>query len=162
MTDQQPLITIGRAEEVIFPEYGASASPARVDTGAKTSAIWASNIVEKDRTLHFVLFDSLSPFYTGKLLTSRDYSVRTVTSSTGHGEDRYAVKLIVVIGGKKIKATFTLADRSTQVYPILIGRNVLRGKFIVDVKRGKPFIEQEHVRLQRLRQRLLKRKGNKQ
>ena len=33
-------------------------------------------------------------------------------------------------------ATFTLADRSTQVYPVLIGRATLNGKFIVDVQKG--------------------------
>jgi hypothetical protein len=43
-----------------------------------------------------------------------------------------------------------------QVYPVLIGRNVLRGKFIVDVKRGKPLIHQERLRSMRLRQRLLR------
>lgn len=157
MTDQ-PLTTIGRAEDVVILDFATKAIPSRVDTGAKTSAVWATNIVEKDYTLHFVLFDTQSPYYTGKILTSRDYSVRAVSSSTGHTQDRYAVKLGIVFAGKKIRATFTLADRSTQVYPILIGRNVLRGKFIVDVKRGKPLIQQERLRSQRLRQRLLKRK----
>ena len=39
--------------------------------------------------------------------------------------------------GRRIRATFTIANRQTQVYPVLIGRNVLRGKFIIDVKLGK-------------------------
>jgi hypothetical protein len=149
---------IGRAVNVDFPELGLSTVPARVDTGAKTSAVWATNIVEKDRTLHFVLFDNLSPFYTGQILTSRNYTVRVVSSSTGHVQERYAVKLLVNLAGKQIRATFTLADRSMQVYPILIGRNILIGKFIVDVKLGEPLIQQERIRTQQLRRRLLKRK----
>lgn len=157
MSDK-PLVTIGRAEEVVFVTNQSKAVPARVDTGAKTSAVWATNIIEKDNTLHFVLFDTLSPFYTGKIMTSHDYGVKVVASSNGHTQERYAVKLLIEIGGKRIRATFTLADRSLQVYPVLIGRNVLRGKFIVDVKRGKPLIHQERLRSQKLRQ-LLKRKG---
>ena len=49
---------------------------------------------------------------------------------------RYKVKIPVVVKGRKIKANFTLADRSAQVYPVLVGRNILRGKFVVDVKGG--------------------------
>lgn len=158
MSDK-PLVTIGRAEEVVFVTNDSRAVPARVDTGAKTSAVWATNIIEKDHTLHFVLFDTLSPFYTGKIMTTHDYGLKIVSTSTGHVQERYAVKLPIIIGDKRIHATFTLADRSLQVYPVLIGRNVLRGKFIVDVKRGKPLVLNERLRSQRLRQKLLRRKG---
>ena len=44
------------------------------------------------------------------------------------------IKMLVIISGKKIRARFTLANRSTQKYPVLVGRNILRRKFVVDVK----------------------------
>ena len=43
-------------------------------------------------------------------------------------------------------ATFTLSDRSMQVYPVLIGRSTLNGKFVVDVSRGSPLLAEEERR----------------
>lgn len=108
--------------------------PARIDTGARTSSLWASDLqVKSDGTIvTFKFFGPGSPFYTGKTVTLPIEGVRTVTSSTGHGQDRYMIKVPILIEGKRISAKFTLSDRSTQVYPVLIGRNTLRGNFLVD------------------------------
>ena len=144
------LIVIGRAEHTDFPEQNLQGTPARIDTGAKTSAIWASGVIEKDGVLQCVLFGPDSPFYTGEVLQFRDYEVRTIASSIGEPEQRYVVKLLVVLKGRKIRASFTLANRSQQVYPMLIGRNVLRGKVIVDVKQGVPLTDEEQARSEAL------------
>jgi hypothetical protein len=125
--------TIGGVANVDFLDLGIAGVPTRVDTGAKTSAVWASSIVESERSLNFTLFGPGSEWYTGKKLRVRRYSQRVVTSSNGTKEQRYVVRMLVRLGGRKVRASFTLADRSTQVYPILTGRNILRGKFIVDV-----------------------------
>lgn len=134
---KKDLKLIGHAEIVDFPELGVRQVPARTDTGAKTSAIWASNISEQDGVLQFVLFGEGSAFYTGEVLRIEQYEQRAVASSTGTVELRYVVKFLVEIEGKRIRASFTLTDRSTQSYPVLIGRNILRGKFLVDVKQAK-------------------------
>ena len=139
-------VFIGQAEHVDFPELGLSHIPARIDTGAKTSAIWASSIKETDGQLSFVLFDSKCAYYNGRTLTTNDYQLRIIASSTGVSEERYVVKLLIVLAGRKIRASFTLADRSAQTYPVLIGRRVLHGKFIVDVKQGKPLLDKEQKR----------------
>lgn len=65
------------------------------------------------------------------------YGQQVVATSMGHIDTRYTIKTVVKLKGRRIRATFTIADRSTQVYPVLIGRNVLRGKFVVDVQFGK-------------------------
>ncbi|HSW90725.1 MAG TPA: hypothetical protein VLF64_01885, partial [Candidatus Saccharimonadales bacterium] len=57
---------IGRADRIDLPELGFLGVPAKVDTGAKTSAIWASNIVERDGGLAFTLFDESYTLYTGE------------------------------------------------------------------------------------------------
>jgi len=132
----KPPIVIGQSEYIDFPEQGIAKVPARIDTGARTSALWASNIIEKDGTLHFCLFGEASPLYNGAVITVDDYELRAVTPSNGITEERYAVLLLVCIAGRTIRAHFTLADRSTQKYPVLVGRNILRGKFIVDIKRN--------------------------
>jgi hypothetical protein len=142
---------IGRAEKIELSELGYIGVPARIDTGAKTSAIWASNIREQDGVLTAVLFGEGAEYYTGDTLEFSDYDTTVVASSTGHVQKRYKVRLLVKLKGKKIRAWFTLADRSTQVYPVLIGRNVLLGKFIVDVKKGHSLIDEERKRTESLR-----------
>ncbi|HEX4774989.1 MAG TPA: RimK/LysX family protein [Candidatus Saccharimonadales bacterium] len=139
ITHKAPNLTVlGGTEFIDLPELGMESIPARVDTGARTSAIWASGVVEKNGVLEYVLFDKESRLYTGEVVRARNYGRRIVTNSTGNMEDRYTVKMSVLLKGRKINTTFTLADRSLQAYPILLGRNVLRGKFVVDVKLVKP------------------------
>lgn len=125
---------IGQVEAVDLPEQSIFDVPARIDTGARTSALWASNIRETDKGLVFKLFGVESKFYTGKDIICSEFEMRQVTPSNGVVEDRYMIKMLVIISGKKIRARFTLANRSTQKYPVLVGRNILRGKFVVDVK----------------------------
>lgn len=136
-------ITIGRAERIDFAELGIAGIPARIDTGARTSSLWVSNVALAKEGLSFKLFGPSSPLYSGDTITVKDWSRRMVTSSTGHSEYRYMIKLLVTVRGRKIRASFTLANRSRQVYPVLVGRNVLAGKFIVDVKEGQPLQETE-------------------
>lgn len=145
---------IGRAENISLPEQGIDKIPARIDTGAKTSAIWASNMQVKDGVLSFVFFDKQSQFYNGVRHNVTEFAEQVVASSNGMVEKRFRVQLLVKIRGKKIRAAFTLANRSTQVYPVLIGRNVLTGKFVVDVKKGKPQREAERLREAELQSRL--------
>jgi hypothetical protein len=144
----QPVI-IGRAENLAFPKIGLPVVPARIDTGAKTSAIWASDIREQNGELHYRLFDKGSPLFDGKTLTTKEFTRILVSTSTGHVEERYVVKHSVFLQGRKIRASFTLANRATQAYPVLVGRNILRGKFVVDVKRGTPLVRQEKLSEQR-------------
>ena len=143
---------VGRSEKITLPEYNLKAIPARIDTGATVSAIWASSIKETPEGLSFTLFDKNSQFYTGDVITTKTYSKRTVSSSMGHTESRYQLKMIVGIHGRRIRAMMTLADRSTQTYPVLVGRNVLRNKFIVDVASGKPLQRKERTRRKELDQ----------
>ncbi len=143
---------VGRSEKVALPEYNLKAIPARIDTGATVSAIWASSIKETPEGLSFVLFDKKSPYYTGEVLTTKTYGKRTVASSMGHTEVRHQLQMLVGIHGRRIRAIMTLADRSKQTYPILIGRNVLRNKFTVDVASGKPLRGKERIRRKELDQ----------
>lgn len=145
---------IGRAEVVGLPELAVPKLHARIDTGARTSALWASGVHEKDGQLTFALFGPESPLYTGQLHSVPLLGRQMVASSNGHLEERYVIRTLVVLEGKRIRAKFTLADRSTQVYPVLIGRNVLRGKFVVDVKRGEVLKDEEKRRIAELKSKL--------
>lgn len=146
--------SIGRVEYIDLPSIGLRDVPAKIDTGADLSAIWASDIREQDGVLKFVLFAANSPFFTGKILEfhHNKYTITRVANSFGHKEIRYRVKLSVRICGKLINGTFTLADRSAKIYPVLIGRKLLNNKFIVDVSKGKPLKQQERIRKFMLKQ----------
>lgn len=107
--------------------------PAKVDTGAYTSSVWASNIREENGKLFFELFAPGSKFYTGRTIKRKNFSKTSVTSSNGHAEIRYVVFMHITIGDREFSTPFTLADRSGLTFPVLIGRRTLRKKFLVDV-----------------------------
>lgn len=152
MSDEKPMQIIGQVEEVVFPEINTTSIKARIDTGARTSTIWASDFNLENGILKFKLFDKSSKLYTGEELTFTEFETRKVTPSNGISEERYMVKMLVKIAGRKLKARFTLADRSTQKYPVLIGRNILRGKFVVDVKSGNLLKDDKKVKTLKLRE----------
>ncbi len=124
---------IGTIERISLPDYGITDVPAKVDTGADSSAIWASNIAEHDGELSFTLFGPTSPFYNGKVIKTRKYGFVTVKNSFGHKEVRYKVSLRLNIAGRVIRARINLANRTNNRFPVLIGRRTLHGKFVVDV-----------------------------
>lgn len=128
---------IGSKADVDFPELGIFVVPAKIDTGADSSSIWASNVEQSEPgVLRFSLFAQGSPFYTGERLSTTDYTLISVKNSFGQTEYRYKVKLQVKVGGRLIRSHFTLADRSKNSQPALIGRQTLKNKFIVDVARS--------------------------
>lgn len=130
--------------------------PAKIDTGADTSSVWASGIeMKKDGILVFSLFGPKSPYYTGKQLKTTDYKAKVVRSSHGDTQVRYRVKLPVKLGNQAFETSFTLANRSRNVFPILIGRHTIDGRYLVDVSRR--VIDQQNNReTKRLNQELEK------
>ena len=108
--------------------------PAKIDTGADGSAIWASDIhIDSNNRLCFKLFGKGSPYYTGRTLKRTRYSVANVKSASGDVVLKFRTHIKIKIKGRQIKVLFGLCDRSSHTYPVLIGRRTLSGKFIVDV-----------------------------
>ncbi len=147
------LDVIGRAEKVSFPTLNIHRVISKVDTGADASSIWCSKARLSKGELHCVFFAPGSEFYTGKKIVfkKKDIELTRVANSFGHKQIRYKVKIPVEIKGRTIKATFTLTDRSTKLYPVLIGRSTLQRKFLVDVSKGTPLHEKEEARRKRLK-----------
>jgi glutathione synthase/RimK-type ligase-like ATP-grasp enzyme len=128
------LIHIGSTETIdLTVGKGYIGVPAKVDTGADYSSIWVSDTHEHNGKLSFSLFGPGAKHYTGETITTEDYGVTVVKNSFGHSEQRYKVRLPVVIGNRRIKVEFRLAERSRNRYPILIGKRTLLKKFVVDV-----------------------------
>ncbi|MDQ3065346.1 MAG: RimK/LysX family protein [bacterium] len=124
---------IGSVELLHFPDASIYNVPAKIDTGADSCAVWASDIIEIEGVLSFCLFSAGSVFYTGDRISTTEYKTTPVKNSFGEKEIRYVVKLKVAIGDRQIKARFSLADRSRNHFPILLGKNFLKKRFLVDV-----------------------------
>lgn len=157
---RQELTIIGRAERIDFPDLGFSKVPAKIDTGADASSIWGSASLDAKGRLDVVFFDLESPFYDGKVHTfpKSAYSITRIANSFGHREIRYKVKIKVKVNGRLINGAFTLADRSKKLYPILLGRSLLKKKFLVDVAKGKPLLQEEKERRKKLQDELMREK----
>lgn len=154
MTPKQPLTTIGRAEKIDLIDFDLRDIPAKVDTGADSSAVWASGVEEREDGLYFMLAAPGSRYYTGAVqhVALSDYSLTRVANSFGGKELRYKVKLRIRVKGRTVRATFTLSDRSQKTYPILLGRRLLHKKFLVDVSGGQPLLEEEQAKAEALHQ----------
>jgi hypothetical protein len=127
---------IGVAEYVDFPDWGVKSLRARVDTGARTSALHVENVrlLAGSRVRFDVRLrrDDPSARVTVETKVSRRAPVR---SSTGQTEARLFVKAHVRLGGREQQIEVGLVDRRHMLYRMLLGRSALERKFLVDVSR---------------------------
>lgn len=138
---------IGRAERVDFPTAGIFNVPAKIDTGAYRTSVWATDIHEHDGELKFKLLGPASEFYSGQECSVKNFEIVDVENSFGQKEKRYSVMLTIQVGHKKMRTNITLANRSKKIYPVLIGRKFLRGRYLVDVSEGEPIEDEETLGL---------------
>lgn len=112
---------------------------ARIDTGAKTTSIDARDITPFERDgKQWVRFVCVSG---EKEYTIERKVVRTVQIKR-HGaesQDRYVVKMRIILGNVSQLISVNLNDRDEYKYPVLIGRNFLRDFFMVDVAKKYQF-----------------------
>lgn len=137
----QPVIA-GWREWVAFPELGLNRVKAKVDTGARTSALHAFNIkrIEHDGA-EWISFDTQPVQYAaGPTLSCRARlkDVRVVTDSGGHREQRFVIETPMKMGKQEWLIELTLTDRSKMKFRMLIGRHAMHGRLIVDP--GKSFL----------------------
>lgn len=127
------LTHIGTIEMVSLPNDSIHDVPAKIDTGADSSAIWASNIKVENGRLSFNFFGPGSAYFREEPVVSSAFKTTSVKNSFGHNETRYKIRLKVKVGSYTLTRWFSLADRSRNTYPILLGKNFLKGRFVVDV-----------------------------
>ncbi|MEP3837209.1 MAG: RimK/LysX family protein [Algibacter sp.] len=124
---------LGRTDIIDFPQLGLYNIDVKMDTGAYTSTIHCSEIIEIDNALLCVFNSNVHKNF-GKTEIIFDTFWRTnVKSSNGYKENRYKVKSEVEFFGKTYKINLTLSTRDAMKFPVLIGRQFLRQKFMVDV-----------------------------
>ncbi|MFN8347680.1 MAG: RimK/LysX family protein [Spirosomataceae bacterium] len=122
---------IGRTDIIDFPELALTNVRAKVDTGAYTSAIHCYKIRAVKGKITFYLPAHRSEKH--QKFTTEKFELKAIKNSFGQTEMRYVIKTKVVLFGKTYKTEFSLADREQMRYPVLLGRKLLRNRFLVDV-----------------------------
>lgn len=129
------MITIGWREWGALPELGIDAIHMKVDTGAKTSCLHAFQLepFDKDGQPWLRIFmhpdqDSLREH----VCEAPVFEQRAVTDSGGHTEIRYVIKTQLKLGAFEQTVELTLTNRDTMKFRMLLGRQAMRGHFIVN------------------------------
>lgn len=144
--DEIKLPMIGWREWVRLPELAIGRVKAKIDTGARSSCLHAFDIqkVEQDGEL-FVRFKVQPKQNRQSKLVEVEAKVlefRKVRSSSGHIELRPVIVTIVSMQGHEWPIELTLTDRGAMRFRMLLGREALRGRFVIDpdqsFRAGKP------------------------
>jgi hypothetical protein len=132
--ESDALVVIGWREWVGLPDLGLGLATlkAKVDTGARTSALHAHDIEHiGDHRVRFAICphqrDATSITVEADLIDERH-----VRSSSGETELRLVVRTAIVLGAHRFDAQFTLTDRALLGFRVLLGREALRSRFVVD------------------------------
>lgn len=109
---------------------------AKIDTGAQTSALHATEITEFERSgepwVRFLVQPWQVDDEDAVEVELPVHDRRTVRSSSGHAQLRPVVLVKLTLAGRKVEAEVTLTDREEMVFRMLIGREALRQGFVVD------------------------------
>ncbi len=136
-----PLPLIGWREYLSLPELGIEKIKAKIDTGAKTSALHAFDVetIEKDEQtwIQFTVhpLQKNEEFEVKCLAPFKEY--REIKNSGGDTEIRPVVTTSVSLGEYRWQIELTLTNRDSMGFRMLLGRQAVRKRFLVDS--GKSF-----------------------
>jgi hypothetical protein len=130
------ILTIGWREWVELPSLGLPAIKAKVDTGARTSALHAFNLrpfIENDLQRIEFCTHPLQRNTDAVFNCKADVAdKRIVTDSGGHKEERWVIKTPLSIGPYTWNIEVTLTVRDNMKFRMLLGRNALKNRAFVD------------------------------
>jgi len=128
-------VRLGWREWVAFPELGIGRLRAKVDTGARTTAL---HVLEQQTFFRdgreFVRFriDTGRPGEDAVPAEAAVLDRRHVTDSGGHRTERVFIRTRLRLAGHAWDAEVNLAERRNMLFPMLLGRTALAGRFVVD------------------------------
>ena len=139
MTTRSPkkaIQPIGWREWVALPDLGIKSIKAKVDTGARTSSLHAFDLAEFRRSGRKMIRFSVHPEQRNSKQTVTAVAPliedRRVRSSSGHAERRPVVRTAIEILGQTYEIELTLTRRDLMGFRMLLGRQAVRGRFVVD------------------------------
>lgn len=126
---------LGRYDRVDLPDLGLSNIHAKIDTGAYTCSLHCKKAEIVDGKLEFILLDQEHPEFTGMRFVFENFEKRDIKNSFGEVEKRFVIVTSITIFDEVITTEFSLSNRGSLKFPILIGRKILRNRYLIDVKR---------------------------
>lgn len=136
MNINQRKLMVGSLEICDLPELGIFNLEVRVDTGAKTSSLHVDNLSKFQKDGRPWLKFDIHPdaYQTEKVITCKTilHDFRRVKSSNGESEQRYVIQTKLSLGGGEWPILITLTDRSDMSYLMLLGREGMGNRLLVD------------------------------
>ncbi|MFT5218755.1 MAG: hypothetical protein ACI9LO_002697 [Planctomycetota bacterium] len=136
MTNHDSLQTVGWREWVALPDLNLPAIKAKVDTGAKTSALHAFQIDNFQQDGIDMVRFLIHPIQKNQEFQiecqAPVFDYREVSDSGGHREMRYVIETSMTLGGLHCPVELTLTNRDNMRFRMLIGRRAMEDRLLVD------------------------------
>ncbi len=133
-------VTIGWREWVALPELGIKKIKAKIDTGARTSALDVEHcrIFEKnlETFAEFTVIHGSRKKPKRTVAQAKVVEQRSVTDSGGRVEERIVITTVVQLGDIHKKVEITLASRSGMKFRMLLGRTSLSDNYLIDLSQS--------------------------
>ncbi len=124
------LTAIGWRETVGLPDLGIASLKAKIDTGARTSALHAVDleVFEKDGEKWVEFHVPLQGAPKWKRCAKRILDDRPIKNTSGIAEHRYVIETTLVLGRRHWRMETSLADRENMEFDLILGRTAIRGR----------------------------------
>ena len=140
MDEEKTVVTLGWREWVSLPELGLKQIKAKVDTGARTSALHAFEVRDYEQDgkhrVEFKIHPNQRDAETVVVCNADIVDQRIVSDSGGHRENRWVIATPVTIGACVWPLEITLTSRDNMLFRMLLGRTAMVGRAVVDPARS--------------------------
>lgn len=129
------VITLGWRERLALPQFGIGQLKAKLDTGARSSSLHVDDLdtFQRDGATWLQFSLTLGPRQRHTVRCEAPaLGRRVVTDTGGHSTERWFVRSEVLLAGERFPIDISLTDRRHMLFPMLLGRSALLGRFAVD------------------------------